>query len=207
MEKGETYGALTLKYKEGPYWICECACGNQKVTAHISNLKNGIYPCCGKCRRLGTYAIKEAEIYRERQKKKRLLKKQFNNHSFITDTPFGPVKSSKGEAEIRALLLAYRIPFRAEYSFGECYPSGGKPFRFDFFVKNQYVIEYDGEEHFKPVACFGGEQGYSKCKWRDNYKNEYCKNNNIPIIRIPYTKLGRITLKDLKPETSEYLIK
>ena len=38
MQSGETYGALTLKYKEGPYWICSCDCGNQKVTARASIL-------------------------------------------------------------------------------------------------------------------------------------------------------------------------
>ena len=40
---------------------------------------------------------------------------------------------------------------------------------------------------------------------RDKIKDEFCKNNNIPIIRIPYTHKN-ITLKDLQPETSEMLL-
>ena len=36
-------------------------------------------------------------------------------------------------------------------------------------------------------------------------KNEWCKNNNIPLIRIPYTKLGNIKFEDLFG--NEYLVK
>ena len=40
----------------------------------------------------------------------------------------------------------------------------------------------------------------------DNIKNEYCIKNKIPLIRIPYNKYKSITIKDLIPETSEFLI-
>lgn len=41
---------------------------------------------------------------------------------------------------------------------------------------------------------------------RDNIKNNYCFKNNIPLIRIPYTKKN-ITINDLKLETTQFLIK
>ena len=31
----------------------------------------------------------------------------------------------------------------------------------------------------------------------DNIKNEWCKKNNIPLIRIPYYKINTLNLKDL----------
>ena len=37
-------------------------------------------------------------------------------------------------------------------------------------------------------------------------KNEYCKKHNIPLIRIPYTIRNKITINDLKLDTSIYLI-
>lgn len=41
----------------------------------------------------------------------------------------------------------------------------------------------------------------------DELKNEWCKNNNIALIRIPYTHLNRITIEDLKIETSNFILK
>jgi hypothetical protein len=37
-------------------------------------------------------------------------------------------------------------------------------------------------------------------------RNNYCKINNIPIIRIPYTVIDKIQLEDLVPQSSVYLI-
>ena len=52
------------------------------------------------------------------------------------------------------------------------------------------AIEYDGEQHFYPVK-FGSTpnealEKYKKTCLHDEIKNQYCKDNNIPLIRIPY---------------------
>lgn len=57
---------------------------------------------------------------------------------------------------------------------------------------------------YKAQKGFNSEQDVLE-QQRDKIKNEFCKNNNIPIIRIPYT-YKNITLKDLQPETSEMLL-
>lgn len=49
-------------------------------------------------------------------------------------------------------------------------------------------IEYDGIQHFKPVKYFGGYKTFEDQKRRDNEKNEYCIENNITLLRIPYTE-------------------
>ncbi len=37
------------------------------------------------------------------------------------------------------------------------------------------------------------EEKYNKLIANDNRKNEYCKNNNILLLRIPYWELKNIT--------------
>ena len=39
---------------------------------------------------------------------------------------------------------------------------------------------------FEPVERFGGVENYILRKKLDKIKNEYCKNNNIHLIRISY---------------------
>jgi hypothetical protein len=53
---------------------------------------------------------------------------------------------------------------------------------------------------------FDNEEKFKKTQLHDQIKNEYCKKNNIPLIRIPYTHFDNINIDDLKPETSKYLI-
>lgn len=54
------------------------------------------------------------------------------------------------------------------------------------------LIEFDGVQHFQPIKYFGGEEGFKKTKIRDQIKNEYCEQNNIPLLRIKYTELAEL---------------
>ena len=76
--------------------------------------------------------------------------------------------------------------------------------RCDFFVQNTYVVEFDGLQHFTGW-------GYDKDNLliqqrRDQTKNQWCKENNIPLIRIPYTKLDTLCLEDLMLETTQFRV-
>lgn len=68
------------------------------------------------------------------------------------------------------------------------------PFDFAIFKKDQLIslIEYDGEQHFKPVEIFGGEEGFKNQKMRDEVKDAYCIENEIPLLRIAYFDFDRI---------------
>ena len=57
------------------------------------------------------------------------------------------------------------------------------------FDNEQIVIEYDGEQHFKPKF---GEYEFDRTKINDAIKNEYCSKNNIRLLRIPYNKFNNI---------------
>ena len=70
--------------------------------------------------------------------------------------------------------------------------------RFDFYLLNKNkIIEYDGIQHFKPIT-FGGiskeraNENFETQKLKDKSKDEYCKNNNIELIRIPYWDFDNI---------------
>lgn len=47
-------------------------------------------------------------------------------------------------------------------------------------------IEFDGEQHYIPKDYFGGEKRLLETQINDKIKNEYCKENNIRLIRIKY---------------------
>lgn len=110
---------------------------------------------------------------------------------------------SKGEQKIAELLEKNNINFIQEKTFEDCkFEDTNFPARFDFYVDNKYLIEYDGEQHF--IDSFYGI--LEKIQKRDKIKNEYCKQHNIPLIRIPYTHLNNIALKDLQLETSKFKV-
>lgn len=47
---------------------------------------------------------------------------------------------------------------------------------------------------------------FEKTQEHDKIKNEYCKQHNIPLIRIPFTEINNLNINMLKPETSIYLL-
>jgi len=118
----------------------------------------------------------------------------------------GCMKESYGEQKIRELLEENNIPFESQKRFEDC--KDILPLPFDFYVNNEYIIEFDGQQHFEASGHgWNTEEQVAKTKEHDKIKNEYCFNNNIPIIRIPYTYLDNICLDDLLLKTSKYIIK
>ena len=113
---------------------------------------------------------------------------------------------SKGEDKITKLLNSARMPYDREITVPRLTGKKGAPLRFDFGIydDNQilYVIEFDGEQHFNQTNSFGGKN----LQENDKIKNEWCKANNIPLIRIPYTHLPDLTIEDLMLETSKFII-
>lgn len=115
-------------------------------------------------------------------------------------------RRSHGEKVVQELLEKNNIPFTTEYS-PFAFENGYRA-RFDFFVNNSYIIEYDGETHFKyNLHGWHTEDQYLEQQKRDKIKNQWCLQNNIPLIRIPYTVLSSLSIEDLIPETSKFLIK
>lgn len=57
----------------------------------------------------------------------------------------------------------------------------------DFYLpKYNTFIEYNGQQHYRPVKIFGGEGNFKKQLERDTYVREYCSKNKINLIEISY---------------------
>lgn len=100
------------------------------------------------------------------------------------------------------------IPFETQKTFSTCrFPDTNALAKFDFYVNNQYLIEFDGIQHFeyKNDTGWNNKENFEKTQYRDNYKNQWCKNNGISLIRIPYYILNNLTIKDLLKEESKWL--
>lgn len=103
---------------------------------------------------------------------------------------------SNGETIIYDLLLYYDIKFIPQYCFDDC--KDKSKLRFDFYlVDYNTCIEMQGVQHFEPIDFAGkgiewAENQFKELLIRDEIKEEYCKNNNIPLIRIPYWEIDNI---------------
>lgn len=105
---------------------------------------------------------------------------------------------SKGERSVSDFLIRNKINFTPQYQFKDC--KNIKQLIFDFYLHDLNIcIEYDGEQHFRPIDVFGGEDEYENTKIRDSIKTKYCEENNIKLIRIPYYEFNNMEyiLKDL----------
>lgn len=82
-------------------------------------------------------------------------------------------------------LDSHGVKYMQQKAFDDCCDI--KPLPFDFYLPEyNCCIEYDGEQHYRAVDYFGGEDGFKKTVAHDNIKNDYCKNNDIKLLRIPY---------------------
>ena len=93
---------------------------------------------------------------------------------------------SYGERLVYSILIGNSINFKREVSVN----IKGEVHRFDFYLKlndKKYFIEYDGIQHYKEST------GYLKGKLaeqqrKDRIKDQYALDNNIHMVRIPYTE-------------------
>ena len=89
---------------------------------------------------------------------------------------------SKGEKIIYECLKEQNVIFEEQKKFDNCRDSRMLPF--DFYLPNRkMIIEFDGRQHFEPVF---GEESFQATKKHDEIKNNFCTNNNINLVRIPY---------------------
>ena len=101
--------------------------------------------------------------------------------------------SSKGEKRIKKYLIKNNFLHIQERPFNDC--KNKRPLPFDFYLPEQSIcIEYQGEQHYKIFEneFYGGKKEFNALKKRDKIKKNYCKNNNIKLIIIPYWKFNDI---------------
>ena len=82
-------------------------------------------------------------------------------------------------------FLTYNeVKYDMEYKISECKNILPLPFDFALFDGERLIclVEIDGEQHFKGNSRYNTDN----IQKRDNIKNNYCKDNNLELIRIPY---------------------
>lgn len=90
---------------------------------------------------------------------------------------------SRGERDVEKFLIENKIIFIPQKRFTDC--RDNKPLPFDFYLPEMNTcIEYDGKHHRVPIQSWGGVDYLNTIKKRDKIKTDYCKNNDIKLIRL-----------------------
>lgn len=97
----------------------------------------------------------------------------------------------KGEVALRMFLEDANIDFIPQKSFDGCVYKKVLPFDF-YLPKYNLCIEYQGEQHFKPVKFFGGEKAFIGRQLKDTIKKDFCAKNGIGYLSIPYTEFKNV---------------
>ena len=197
------------------YWLCKCDCGKE-IIVRGNLLTSGATKSCGCARRdtifknltNKTFGLLTAiEPTEERASDgstiwlclcqcgnvtKVSVSNLLNNHV----KSCGCHRISFGEQEIASLLKQNNINFKREYTFYNLTGDKGGLLRFDFCIFNEdntinRLVEFQGQQHYQPVKIF------SSPEINDKIKKEYCLNNNIILICIPYWIQNKITLNDI----------
>lgn len=227
---GQRFGHLTViedsgeRFHRAILWRCKCDCGNEKnITS--SRLNSGHAKSCGNdnCpyhhyfddiagQRFGKLIAIKPTSMKDGSHMYWLCQCDCGNKHEVASNHLkrgdiqscGCISTSIGEMNIKKILEENNIEYKEQITFDDL--KNIRSLRFDFGIyengKLIRLIEFDGVQHFKEQSYFSHD--LTSIKNNDNIKNEYCKNNAIPLVRIPYWERDKITLKMILGK--EYLI-
>ena len=99
---------------------------------------------------------------------------------------------TKGEKDVRLWLERNNISYQYQKTFDGCVDKRVLPFDF-YLLEYNIAIEYQGRQHYEPVDFSGkgmehAQQHLKYIQRHDKIKSDYCKQNNIRLLRIRYDK-------------------
>ncbi len=198
-------------------WHCKCDCGKE-IDVASSSLINENTKSCGCIKKETSYFVKNKsnlvgqkfghllvlEETNQRQYEKVVWKCQCDCGRIVylntttlkngNNTSCGCAKESLGVFYIKEILKNNNIFYTTEYNIKEL---GNMKFDFAIYDENKKLIkfiEYDGEQHYKPTGGWNSKKNVQETQKRDQEKNQWAKENNIPLVRIPYWERDNITL-------------
>ena len=228
---GQKIGRWTVQYlleertkKRGKIYHCKCKCGNEKDVP-AETLRRGESQSCGCLNReLAAERCRATRIDLTGQRFGKLVAlfpiySENGGHTLWhckcdcgneCDIDMGNLRQgfsqscgcthSKNEENIIKLLTKNNISFEYQKRFDDL-----KIKEFDFYINNNYIIEFDGQQHFFFTGYgWDTKDYYERTHKSDLIKNKYCFDNKIPLIRIPYD--ADYTMDDLKLETTRFLL-
>ena len=148
-----------------------CSCGNKVFKSYHDIITTHTKSCgCSKYKKIPFQKdlrfgklVTVAEMPSQNNNTMWLCKCDCGNEKIIKASSLinNKVKScgclkSKGELEIKTLLQANNIAFETEKYFSDLPKINNKQIlRYDFYVDNSYLIEFDGEQHYESRARVG----------------------------------------------------
>ena len=108
------------------------------------------------------------------------------------------MRASRGEIKIEEILTEAGLNFKMEYIFPDLKSENGRPLRFDFVVFDDdnnidFIIAYQGRQHYEASSKFGGKRGLYQQQHNDNKKRRFCALHDFTLIEIPYTEENLIS--------------
>lgn len=192
-------------------WECQCDCGKIHYVS-AAHLRDGSIQSCGCSRKesaakfivdlkgkvFGKLTVLEQTDKRKNKSVVWLCQCECGNLVEVESHSLNRGKTqscgclkSKGEYTIIQILTELNINFEYQKTFEKC--KIDFPLKFDFYLPDfNLIIEYDGEQHFKPIKGLGGEERFKEQQFYDTFKNNWCLQNNIKIFRIPYTDFSKL---------------
>ena len=111
---------------------------------------------------------------------------------------------SLGETHIKDILDKNLISYKKEYTIN----INNLRLRYDFAIyENNKIIrlvEFDGPHHHKKQTFQVSEKQCNITQQHDLIKNQWAKEQKIPLVRIPYSQRDKITLDTIF--SNKYLI-
>lgn len=93
----------------------------------------------------------------------------------------------KGEDKIERYLQKSNIPYVSQKRFDNLTGVGGKPLSYDFYLhETNILVEFNGEQHDRPINYFGGVEKFKVQQEHDKRKREYAREHNIDLLEIWY---------------------
>ena len=112
-------------------------------------------------------------------------------HSLLKGDTCQKCSETKGEKKVRIFLEENGIEYIEQYRINLPFSSLGKNnIKVDFYLPNlNTIIEFNGKQHYVEIPYFHrSKTAFASQQYRDKRLKEYCKNNGIKLIEIPYTE-------------------
>lgn len=219
-ETGKRYGMVTVlgrdkNDKNGKaQWLCKCDCGNTFVTRGTDLRRNKVLTC--GCTSYTKGQVLVGKTFGRLTVLRFLGTNEYGKHIYECQCTCGNLtvvngghlisgntkscgclkqEKSLGEQQIEQILIENNIPFSMQQTFPDLIYKNN--LRYDFAIKDENnkiirLIEFDGVQHFNKNNAWHHET----IEIRDQIKNSYALENNIPLVRIPYT-VESIELEDI----------
>lgn len=120
-----------------------------------------------------------------------------NNHVGGAGCP--RCKETFGERKIKNTLKLLGVQYKEQKTFKGLVGDSSR-LRIDFFITHlegvelnqKIIIEYNGEQHYRPIDFFGGQKQFDKQQRYDQKKRDFAKDKGFKMIEIRYTEFKNI---------------